>query len=65
MIETDGGVISEHARVLVAAVLLFALSSPALSTADTVYEYAVDAVRPVSVTEVVGANTCFRYKLLR
>jgi hypothetical protein len=39
---------------------LWALWFPALSTADTVYEYVEDAANPVSEVEVAGANTCLR-----
>jgi hypothetical protein len=62
VIDTIGGVTSGHAGVLALAGALCADGFPALSTANTVYEYVEDAANPVSVVEVAGANTCFRYE---
>ena len=38
---------------------------PALSTADSLYEYVVDAARPVSEVDFAGAYTCFQYDPFR
>jgi hypothetical protein len=58
---TDGGLVSGHAGVEALAGELWALWFPALSIANTAYEYVDDAANPVSDVEVAGTNTCFRY----
>ena len=56
---TLGGVVSAGAWVVTVVELETAERLPAASSAFTVYVYAVDAVRPVSLYAlVVGAPTC-------
>src|SRR5258705_317453 len=51
-------VVVAHAGVVAFAATLEPDRFPALSTALTVYEYAVDGLRPVSEVEVDGVSTC-------
>jgi hypothetical protein len=51
--------------VVALAELLSEETLPALSTADTLYEYVVDADRPVSEVDFEGAYTCFQYDPFR
>ena len=55
---TEGAVVSEQAGVVAEAAVLWPDWLPALSTAETVYEYLVDPESTVSEVEVVV--TCLR-----
>jgi hypothetical protein len=64
---TEGAVVSVVVQDGVVALFerLCDETLPALSTADTLYEYVVDADRPVSDVDVAGADTCFQYDPFR
>lgn len=62
---TDTPAATGAAAVVVADTDAGVDDTPAADTADTVYEYAVDAVNPVSVNDVVGAVTVPTFTPLR